>query len=415
MTRGSSSPAIPQPAERGGLHLLITLGVLLGFASISTDLFLPALPAMSVALGAGHGTLEFAISSYLIGFSIGQLFWGPVGDRFGRRIPVALGLLLFIAGSAGCALSTDAWQLIGFRVVQALGASSGVVLARAMIRDLYEGDHAARMLSTLMTIMAVAPLLGPSVGGLILAVAPWQAIFWTLVLIGFATLAALATVPETLPPQRRNTEPLSTAFAAYKDLIGNRKLLGYAAALGFLYSGVFAGIAGSSFAYIDYHGLSPQAFALVFAAGVFALMISNFVNSRLVVRVGGDRMLCIGAIGAALTGANLAFVTGTGLGGVWGLAISMWLFTAMNGFITANAISRALADFPRRAGAVSALLGAIQYGSGVLGSAATGFLADGTPWPMGLVIAVSGIGCLLSAFLAARSQENSKIGRRPSK
>ena len=269
-----------------------------------------------------------------------------------------------------------------------------------MIRDLYEGDHAARMLSTLMTVMAVAPLVGPSLGGLILSVSTWPTIFWTLVAIGFATLAAMATVPETLPAPRRNTEPLSVAFIGYKALILDRKLLGYAAAIGFLYSGIFAGIAGSSFAYIDYHGLSPQAFGLVFAAGIFALMFTNFLNSRLVTRIGGDRMLLMGAIGAGLTGANLAIVTGTGLGGVWGLAVSMWLFTAMNGLVTANAISGALADFPRRAGAVSALLGAIQYGSGVLGSAATGFFADGTPWPMGCVIAVSGVGCVLSAFLA---------------
>ena len=149
----------------------------MGFTSISTDLYLPALPAMAAALGTGAGTMELTISSYLIGFTAGQLLWGPVGDRYGLRRPVALGLALFVVGSAGCALSGNAAQMVAWRVVQAVGACAGVVLARAMVRDLCEGDRAARMLSTLMTAMAVAPLLGPILGGQILALAGWRAIF----------------------------------------------------------------------------------------------------------------------------------------------------------------------------------------------------------------------------------------------
>jgi len=373
---------------------MVVLGTLLAFASISTDLYLPAMPGMSAALAATQGTLQYTVSGYLIGFSIGQLFWGAIGDRFGRRIPVAIGLVLFMAGSAGCALSTDVVQLISCRVLQAVGACASVVLARAMVRDLYGRDRAARVLSTLMTVMAVAPLLGPSVGGLILKVAPWQAIFWTLVPIGLLTLAALFTLPETLPPKRRNSEPLSRAFAAYGNLITDIRLLGYAGAIGFFYAGVFAGISSSSFAYIDYHHLSPQLFGLVFAVGTIGLMATNLANSRLVTRFGSDRMLKVGTAGAAMTGSLLALVTASDFGGVFGMAVSLWLFTAMNGFVTANAISGAMADFPTRAGAVSALMGAIQYGSGVIGSAVAGTFADGTPWPMGWVIAIGGVGSL---------------------
>lgn len=373
---------------------MVVLGTLLAFASISTDLYLPAMPGMSAALAATQGTLQYTVSGYLIGFSIGQLFWGPIGDRFGRRIPVAIGLVLFMAGSAGCALSTDVVQLISCRVLQAVGACASVVLARAMVRDLYGRDRAARVLSTLMTVMAVAPLLGPSVGGLILKVAPWQAIFWTLVPIGLLTLAALFTLPETLPPKRRNSEPLSRAFAVYGNLITDIRLLGYAGAIGFFYAGVFAGISSSSFAYIDYHHLSPQLFGLVFAVGTIGLMATNLANSRLVTRFGSDRMLKVGTAGAAMTGSLLALVTASDFGGVFGMAVSLWLFTAMNGFVTANAISGAMADFPTRAGAVSALMGAIQYGSGVIGSAVAGTFADGTPWPMGWVIAIGGVGSL---------------------
>ncbi|MBZ8143980.1 Bcr/CflA family drug resistance efflux transporter, partial [Rubrivivax gelatinosus] len=163
----------------------------MGFASISTDLYLPAMPAMRAALGASPGTLDLTVSGFLIGFSLGQLLWGPISDRYGRRLPVTLGLLLFIVGSAGCALADSAPALVAWRVLQAAGACASVVLARAMVRDLYSGAPAARMMSTLMTVMAIAPLIGPSAGGWILAFGSWRAIFWTLVGIGVLTLAAL--------------------------------------------------------------------------------------------------------------------------------------------------------------------------------------------------------------------------------
>lgn len=389
-------------AEPGGFRLLFILAVLLGFASISTDLFLPALPTMQAALGASEGTLQFAISGYLLGFGFGQLFWGPVSDRFGRRGPVTLGIAVFVVGSAGCALSTDGWQLIGWRVVQALGASAGVALARAMVRDLYERDRAAKVLSTLMTVMAVAPLLGPSIGAQILAAASWQAIFWTLVAIGTATALAILTVPETLPPQKRHRDTVWQAIAGYRSVLGNRVLLGYAAAVGSYYAGVFANIAGGAFAYISYHGLSPQLYGLVFSSGVLGLMATNFLNSRLVTRFGSDRMLLLGAAGAATFGCALALVTTTGFGGVVGLIVTQFLFTAMNGLILANAVAGALSSVRQRAGAASALVGAIQYGSGMVGSALVGLLANGTPVPMGGVMAVAGIGSFASVLIASR-------------
>lgn len=390
---------------------MTVLGVLLAFASISTDLYLPAMPGMSATLGTTQGKLQYTVSAYLIGFAVGQLIWGPISDRFGRRIPVAAGLALFMLGCAGCALSTDVGQLISFRILQAVGACAGVVLGRAMVRDRYGRERSAGVLSTLMTIMAIAPLLGPSVGSLILKVAEWQAIFWILVLVGLVTLVALFTIPETLQKDRRNNEPLRFAFAAYGKLICNRPLLAYAGSLGFFYAGVFANISGSAFAYIDYHHLTPQVFGLVFAVGTVGLMVTNFVNARLVGQYGSDRMLKIGAVGAAVAGLLLAVVTATDFGGVWAMAISLWLFTAMNGLISANAISGALADVPTRAGAVSAVMGAIQYGSGVVGSAIAGALANGTPWPMGAVIAFSGLGCLGCVLFLPRSGNDD--GREP--
>src|SRR5271166_300432 len=195
-----------------GWHRLATMAALMGFGSISTDLYLPAMPVMGHALGGSAGSIEWTISGYLIGFSLGQLLWGPIGDHYGRRLPVAVGLVLFVIGSAGCAMAGSVSAIIGWRVVHALGACASVVRARAMVRDLYAGARAAQMMSTLITVMAIAPLVGPLVGGQVLAAAGWRAIFWLLVVVGGATLAALYTVPETLPPDRRRTEPLGRAL-----------------------------------------------------------------------------------------------------------------------------------------------------------------------------------------------------------
>jgi MFS transporter, DHA1 family, multidrug resistance protein len=386
-------------AAHHGWRVLAILSALMGFASISTDLYLPAMPAMGRALGADAGMVELTVSGYLIGFSLGQLLWGPIGHQHGRRLPVAIGLVLFVIGSAGCALADSAGVMIGWRIVQAVGACAGVVLSRAMVRDLYEGYRAAQMLSTLMTVMAVAPLLGPIIGGQILAFAGWRAIFWTLVGVGLATLAALFTLPETLPVERRSRVTLGRALVRYGELIRHRRLLGYAAAGGFFYGGMFAYIAGTPFAYITYHHVPPQFYGLLFGVGIIGIMATNLLNARLVMRLGSERLLVRGTGAAALAGVLLAVAAWTGWGGLWGLALPLFLFVSAAGFIIANSIAGALADFPERAGAVSALIGAIHYGSGIIGSALVGAFADGTPWPMGWVIALAGIGSLLCARL----------------
>lgn len=389
----------PAAATPAGLRVLLVLSTLLGFASISTDLYLPALPAMAAALRADPGTVELTIAGYLAGFGTGQLLWGPVGDRYGRRGPVAAGLVLFVIGSAGCAVSASVWQMIGWRLVQAAGACSGVVLARAMVRDLYPRDRAAQMLSTLMTVMAVAPLMGPVIGGQILVLAGWRAIFWTLVGIGLATLLALFTLPETLPPEARNAEPLGRASARYGELVRHRAMLGYAGATGFFYAGTFAYVAGTPFAYIAVHHVPPQLYGALFALGIVGIMAANLVNARLVVRLGSDRLLRVGTAVAAVAGVASAMTAWTGWGGLAGLVGPLFVFVSATGFIVANSVVGAFALAPQRAGAVSALVGAIQYGSGMAGSALVGAFADGTPAPMGWVIALGGIGSAACAWL----------------
>lgn len=395
---GASRP-VKREAAQHGWRILSILCALMAFAAISTDLYLPAMPAMSQSLGARHGMAEWTISGFLIGFSLGQLFWGPISDRVGRRLPIAFGLVLFAIGSAGCAASGSAWSMIGWRVVEAVGACASVVLARAMVRDLYSGNHAARMMSTLMTVMAIVPLIGPLAGGQILAYAGWRAIFWLLAGLGLMTLAALLALPETLPPEHRNHEPLARALVRYGELLGHRRVMACAGAGGFFYGGIYAYLAGTPSAYISYYHVSPQYYGLLFSIGIVGIMATNSINARVVTQVGINRMLRLGTTMVACAGILLMVISRTGWGGLTGLVIPLFLFVGVAGFIAANSIAGALNHYPRHAGAVSALVGFVHYGSGIIGSALVGILADGTPWPMGMVMGLCGIGSFLCARL----------------
>ncbi len=397
------APADQRATAGHGWHRLALMAALMGFGSISTDLYLPAMPVMGRALGGSAGSMEWTISGYLIGFSLGQLLWGPIGDRYGRRLPVAAGLVLFVIGSAGCAMAGSVSAIIAWRIVQALGACASVVLARAMVRDLYAGARAAQMMSTLITVMAIAPLVGPLLGGQVLAAAGWRAIFWLLVAVGSATLIALFTVPETLPADRRRTEPLGHALLGYGTLLRDPAILAYIGTGGFFYGGMFAFIAGSPFAYVTYHHVSPQAYGLLFALGIVGVMGANTINARLVPRTGSDRLMRWGALGAAAAGLAVAATARTGWGGLAGLVLPLFAFVSATGFIVANSIAGALSRRPDRAGAVSALVGSAQYGAGIASSALVGAFADGTPWPMAWVIAAAGLGTALCGWASGRA------------
>lgn len=396
-TTFGASPAAQREAAQHGWRVLCILSLLMAFGSISTDVYLPAMPAMAQALAASQSMMEWTVSGYLIGFSIGQLFWGPISDRYGRRLPLVIGLVLFMIGSAGCGLAGSAHAMIFWRIVQALGACAGVVLGRAMVRDLYEGERAAQMLSILITVMGVVPLIGPLLGGQILVFAGWRVIFAVLVVIGVLTILAVATLPETLAHEHRNSDRLGKALAHYGLLLRHRRFLAYAGAGAFFYAGMFAYIAGTPFAYITYHHLPVQYYGVLFAIGIVGIMLVNTINGRLVPRIGSTHLLRYGATGVAISGIALAIVTRTDAGGLIGLVAVLFSFVSMTGMVVANSIAGALSIFPERTGAASALVGAMQYGSGIIGSALVGAFADGTPWPMGAVIAVCGIGSFICA------------------
>jgi DHA1 family bicyclomycin/chloramphenicol resistance-like MFS transporter len=216
-------------------------------------------------------------------------------------------------------------------------------------------------------------------------------------------------LPETLPLARRNDEPLGNAAARYVTLLRQRRVIGYAGAGAFFYAASFAYIAGSPFAYISYYHVPPRLYGLLFGLGVIGIMASNLINARLVMRLGGAALLRFGTSGAALAGLFLALNAHTGWGGLAGLVVPLFALTSCTGFIVANSIAGALATFPERAGAVSALAGALQYGAGIAGSALVGTVADGTPWPMGWVIALAGIGSAFCAWLVVPNAAPSAV------
>ena len=393
-TAGSS--AVPRPP----LNLIMALAGLMSLGSLSTDMYLPALPTIADAYGVSVATVQLTLTTFLIGFCGGQVVWGPIGDRFGRRIPAIIGLGLFAAGSIGCALSGSIGQMVAWRAFQAFGASAGPVLARAMVRDLYARDQAARMLSLLILAMGIAPLLGPILGGQVLERGAWQGIFWIQAVLGIAGLIGVATIRETLRPENRaRLRPLEMVIS-YTQILTSKRLLGYGLTSGFYYGAVYAYLAGSPFVYITLYHVPATLYGVLFGLNIFGLMAMNAVNSKLVMTIGSDRVLRYGIGAIALAGITIMVDARTGFGGLWGLVVPLFVVVSMNGAVVANSVAGALQSFPRKAGAASAVVGAIQFGMGVLTSAMTGWFADGTAFTFAWIIGVSGIaGWLLNVTL----------------
>ncbi|MBU9819413.1 multidrug effflux MFS transporter [Rahnella sp. BCC 1045] len=368
-----------------GLTFVLILSALMAFTSLSTDIYLPAMPLMAKDL---QGDAELTITGFLIGFCIAQLIWGPVSDHFGRRLPLFIGMVLFVIGSAGCALSTDIGQIVFWRVFQALGACTGPMLARAMIRDLFSRTRAAQMLSTLMIIMAIAPIAGPLLGGQMIKVTSWHSIFWLLAVFGTLMLISLFWLPETLPQEKRVKASLRSAFRNYYTLLSNTQYMRFTLCLTFYYVAAYAFITGSPFVYITYFGVEPQHYGWLFAVNIVGLMAVSMVNRRLVHRYPLETLLRFAVCIAMLAALMLALVTGTGIGGIGLIAAAVFVFFAMNGVIAATSTAAALDAVPNVAGSASALMGSLQYGSGIISSLLLALLSDGTPWTMGWIIAV---------------------------
>ncbi|ANR79378.1 Bcr/CflA family drug resistance efflux transporter [Kosakonia sacchari] len=368
----------------GPLFLAI-LSALMAFTSLSTDIYLPAMPLMAKEL---QGDIELTITGFLVGFALAQLVWGPISDAIGRRTPLFIGMLLFVIGSAGCALSTEIHQMVFWRVFQAFGACTGPMLARAMIRDLFARTRAAQMLSTLTIIMAIAPIVGPLAGGQIIQITSWHAIFWLLGGIGALMFISLYFLPETLPAEKRTKASLPGVFRNYFALLRNRAFMRYTLCVTFFYVSAYAFITGSPFVYIRYYGIDPQYYGWLFAINIVGLMGVSFLNRRLVQRHPLDKLLKIAVTIAALAMVTLALAVKLQFGGIAAVIIPVFLFFSMNGIIAATSTAAALDAVPSIAGSASALIGSLQYGSGIISSLLLTWFRDGTPWTMAWIMAL---------------------------
>lgn len=389
----------PNRADAIGPLFIAILSALMAFTSLSTDIYLPAMPVMAAEL---QGDVELTITGFLIGFAIAQLIWGPISDRFGRRTPLFIGMVLFVIGSAGCAGSTTISEIVFWRVFQALGACTGPMLARAMIRDLFGRTQAAQMLSTLTIVMAIAPIAGPLIGGQIVRLGSWHLIFWLLAGIGVLMFFSLLWLPETLPPERRVKTSLHGAFHNYRLLLSNRLFMRYTLSLTFYYVAAYAFIAGSPFVYIRYYGVDPQHYGWLFALNIVGVMGMSVVNRRLVQRHALEHLLKYATLVAATAALSLAIAVKLQFGGAVAIAATVFIYFSMNGIIAASSTAAALDEVPAIAGSASALIGSLQYGSGIASSLLLALMSDGTPWTMAWIMALFTLASAGMVFRAAR-------------
>ncbi|WP_034458957.1 multidrug effflux MFS transporter [Buttiauxella noackiae] len=382
-------------SKTAGLSFVIILSALMAFTSLSTDIYLPAMPLMAADL---HGNAELTITGFLIGFCFAQLIWGPLSDHFGRRLPLFIGMALFMIGSVGCALSTDISQIVFWRVFQALGACTGPMLARAMIRDLFSRTRAAQMLSTLMIIMAIAPIAGPLLGGQMIKFTSWHAIFWLLAVIGGLMFVSLFWLPETLPEEKRVKASLPSAFRNYYALLTNTTFMRFTMCLTFYYVAAYAFITGSPFVYITYFGVEPQHYGWLFALNIVGLMSMSVINRRLVQRYSLEVLLKFAVVTAAVAALVLAVAAKLEIGGLILIVAAVFVFFSMNGIIAATSTAAALDSVPNVAGSASAFMGSLQYGSGIISSLLLALLSDGTPWTMSWIIGLFTMGSAVMAL-----------------
>jgi DHA1 family bicyclomycin/chloramphenicol resistance-like MFS transporter len=393
---------IPTSGQGGRIFVF---GFLTAIAPLSIDIYLPALPMLRQALAADEAQTLFTLSAFFIGFGLGQLLLGPLSDRFGRKRPLIAGLAIYIVASIACALATTMSDVVLWRFVQAFGGSVVPTVVQAMVRDLYDRNQSARILSLNMLVTASAPIVAPLIGGQVLLWFDWRAIFWVLVGFGLISLLAAFALPETLGSSRRNEVHPLTMVLGYFEFFRSVRYVGYVACSTLYFCCLFAFIAGSPFVYIEYFGVPPQYYGFLFGVNMLGMIASTFINSRIVVQYGGDRLLRIACVIGASGGLILLATGVSGTGGIMGLALPLFMVLSLLTVVASNAISGALSVFPNRAGAAAALAGALQFGAGALTSAAVGWCADGTPRPMSVIICAGAIAALGANFVLIRSAD----------
>ncbi|WP_448106221.1 multidrug effflux MFS transporter [Pseudomonas azerbaijanoccidentalis] len=384
---------------------ILILGALSAFGPLAIDFYLPAFPAMALAFGTDEKHVQLTLAAYFLGLSIGQLAYGPVADRFGRRLPLLMGVGLFTAASLACAYAPNLEWLIGARFVQALGGCAGMVISRAVVSDKCDAVGSAKVFSQLMLVMGLAPILAPMLGGLLVNTTGWQSIF--LALTGFSALAGLAVafgLPESMPAHLPR-QPMSGALRQYGRLLKDSVYLGHALTGGIAIAGMFSYIAGSPFVIIKLYGIPAEHFGWFFGANAAGFILVAQVNARLLAKR-GPAFLLTRAVWVYL-GAGLALLAVSAMhtAQLWPLLIPLFICIASLGCILPNASACAMNGQGARAGSASAMLGCLQFSVAAGAAALVGVLHDGSAMPMAMVISLCGILVVSVAMLTRRLQK----------
>ena len=369
---------------------MICLGLVAAIAPLSIDMYLPSFPAIAEEFGASAAQIQLTLSGYMIGFTLGQLGYGPLSDRFGRKYVLLSGITIYIAMTVLCAVASDTETLTVFRFFQAIGGGAGTVLSRAIIRDRYDGVQMAKVMSLMLTIILFAPMVAPVIGGYVLVWFGWRAVFWTLVIFGALAIAVvLFGIEESLPPERRSRPGVRPLLRGYASVLTHRQAIGYILTGGITFGALFAFLSGAPFVFIEFYGIAPEHLGYIFTINVLGVMAGGWLNSKLVMTMGVFQMLSIG-VWLLFAGAVALFaLIATNIWGVWGVIVGIVLFTLPLNLINANAAAGALEYFPDNAGTASAVVGAVRYGCGAISGVCVGLLYDGTAMPMAWVV----VGC----------------------
>ncbi|WEO97772.1 multidrug effflux MFS transporter [Streptomyces sp. FXJ1.172] len=385
---GHTAPP-PAAARRAGLLVTLVLGGLTATPPLAMDMYLPSLPEVTRALHAPAATVQLTLTACLAGMALGQLVVGPLSDRWGRRRPLLAGLAVYVLATALCAFAPNVETLVAFRLAQGLAGAAGIVIARAVVRDLYDGVAMARFFSTLMLISGAAPIVAPLIGGQILRVTDWRGVFVVLTAVG-ALLAVLVRLrlPETLPPAERHRGGAAEALRTMRTLLADLPFTGYMLAGGFAFAALFAYISASPFVVQEIYGASPQTFSLLFGLNSVGLVIAGQVNGKVLAgRVSLVKVLACG-LAVIVLAATALLLTATGALGEVGLTpIAAALFVLMSamGITLPNAQSLALLRTRHAAGSASALLGTTSFLVGAVASPLVGIAGERTAVPMALV------------------------------
>lgn len=380
----------------------VVLGGLSAFGPLSTDLYLPALPAVGSDLAAGQSLTQLTISVSLIGLALGQLVAGPISDNFGRRRPLLLGLAAFALLSVACAVAPNIGVLVVFRFLQGLAGAVGLVISRAMVRDIYGGRDAARVFAELTIISGIAPIGAPLLGGQLLRVMPWRGLFLILAGIGVLLFVGALAVPESLPPERRRSDGLRATARVAAELLRTRAFLGYVLAGALAMAALLTYISASPFVLQEGYGVSPQTFSLIFASNAVGIIAVSQIGGRLTNRVGSPGLLLTGLSAQVAGGVGVLVVGLSGSAALIALVVPLFVVAASNGLIGPHATGLALAPHPDVAGSAAAILGASGFLLAGLISPLGGLGGHGSALALGVTVTVAAGSALATYLLLAR-------------